>query len=369
MRSRAVLISNIPAPYREPVYEIVANSLNQDFSVVYCKNIESDRMWKFKEGRYPRFYLPGKEFVYNNIYEHHVHWNTGVWTTLKQLNPNIVITNGYNPTHLSAFLWAWFRNRDHIAMTDGWLKSEEHLSFIHRWLRKSILSRTKAFVGASRRSLELFQAYGAHPNSCFVSQLCANNEAFDEAPNVARKYDLMFSGQMISRKMPLFFCDIAKSLKERRGSLNVLIIGDGPLREAMLNRLKCDGVTYDYPGFISQEDLPQFYKSSKLLLFPTLQECWGVVVNEACAAGTPVVTCSNTAVDSELVIHNQTGIIAPLEVERWVEEVDRLLSHPENLEMMSNMAKEKVASYTYRAAADGIIRAISFVEKFRSSVS
>lgn len=71
---KTVLVSNIPAPYREPVYELVAQRSPNPFTVMYCQVLEPDRVLK----------------------------------TLGELGPQTVITNGYNPTHLLAFLW-WAR--------------------------------------------------------------------------------------------------------------------------------------------------------------------------------------------------------------------------------------------------------------------
>lgn len=359
----AVLISNIPAPYREPVYEQVSQHYPGSFTVVYCQALEPDRAWKFPLGGYPKHFLEGRRFSYHRIYDHHVHWNLGVWKTLSQLNPQVVITNGYNPTHIFAFLWARLHGRKHVAMTDGWLRSEEHLSLVHRVVRKWMLPRTAAFIGASRRSLELFRSYGASKESCFTSQLCGNNEAFLNHPEVDRPFDLMFSGQFIDRKMPFFFCDVAKLLKQRRGHLRVLLIGDGPLRIETLARLDAAGVEYEYPGFMTQDELPTRYTSAKLFLFPTLQECWGVVVNEACAAGTPVITCDNTAVDGELVIDGQTGFVLPLEASVWADASNRLLDEPALWANFSRASKSAVRPYSYASAAQGILDALEYVNR------
>lgn len=358
----AVLVSNIPAPYREPVFEIVANH-EPGFLVLYCQPLEPDRKWSFPLGNYPRVFLKGMSFSYNRIYSHHVHWNPGVWRELGRLSPDVVITNGYNPSHLIAILWALIHRRPFLAMTDGWLKSEEHLSFAHRFIRKLVLKRARAFIGASNRSLELFQHYGAPMSACYLSYLCGNNEAFFRQSPQERPYDIMFSGQFIERKMPSFFCEVARLLKERRGTLRVLLIGDGPLRERTLNTLRDSGIDFDYPGFLSQDDLPARYASAKVFVFPTQQECWGVVVNEACAAGTPVVTCDNTAVDGELVCEGVNGRVLPLDVQVWADAVDQLLNDSILWNRFSMTSRELVRTYTYRHAAQGLVDAIQFASR------
>ncbi|WP_293996586.1 glycosyltransferase family 4 protein [Sphaerotilus sp.] len=363
MNDRITLISNMPAPYREPVFEEVARHYRDNFTVLYCKRIEKDRQWQVQIGKYSHVFLPGWSFTYYRVYLHHVHWNHGVWRALNRQDPAVVITNGFNPSHLMGFLWAIAKGRTHVAMTDGWLKSEEHLTPLHRWLRRVVFRKTSAFIGASRRSLEMFQSYGAPVDACFQSHLCGDNAAFFPHGGALadRPYDLMFSGQFIDRKMPDFFCEVARLVQQRRGTLKVLLIGDGPLRAQTLQTLSDLGIAHDCPGFLSQAELPARYASAKLFLFPTRQECWGVVVNEACAAGTPVITCDNSAVDGELVQEGVNGRVLPLEAAQWAQAALALLDDEAQWSAYSRASRETVAPYTHQNAGQGIVQALQHV--------
>ena len=42
--------------------------------------------------------------------------------------------------------------------------------------------------------------------------------------------------------------------------------------------------------FLQKKDLEEEYKKCTVLLLPTRQECWGLVVNEAASFGTPIVS-------------------------------------------------------------------------------
>lgn len=362
-RRTTVLISNIPAPYREPVYEAVAKEFPGEFTVLYCNALEKDRLWKFPLGNYPKIFMAGKSFSAQGVHLHHIHWNSEVWHHLNRLDPALVITNGYSPTHLAAFLWARRHRRQHAAMTDGWRRSEASLSFIHRWVRHVVLKRSEAFIGASFRSLELFQDYGARPDQCFQSHLCCNNAAFlrQERKFADRPFDLMFSGQFIDLKMPDFFCEVARLVKEKRGAVSVLMLGDGPLKQSTIQKLDALGIAHECPGYLSQEALPEQYARAKLFLFPTRQECWGVVVNEACAAGTPVMTCGNSAVDGELVVDQVNGHVLPIDAGRWADAIMTLLEDEAKWSRFSSASRERVGAYTYMNAAQGIANAINAV--------
>ena len=108
-------------------------------------------------------------------------------------------------------------------------------------------------------------------------------------------------------------------MKDKLGYCRVLLIGSGELKEDILKKLDEYGIDYDYPGFVETRNLPEYYSKAKILLFPTLNDTWGVVANEAMAAGLPVITCENAGVAHDLVIQEETGFVLPVEKEVWAE--------------------------------------------------
>jgi glycosyltransferase involved in cell wall biosynthesis len=97
---------------------------------------------------------------------------------------------------------------------------------------------------------------------------------------------VIFSGKLIEQKRPL---DLARAIERSSGRLNLLLLGDGPLREALR------GYERRLPvrclGFINQSELPSWYAAGDILALPSGREPWGLVVNEGMACGLiPVVS-------------------------------------------------------------------------------
>jgi len=107
--------------------------------------------------------------------------------------------------------------------------------------------------------------------------------------------------------------------------------------------------------------LPDFYAQSRLLLLPTLGDCWGVVINEAMAAGTPVITTEWTAAAGELVLHGRNGYVFPLDVDAWVSAATDLLSSDSTWEAFSRCARQTVSEFNYDRAAAGILDAFEYL--------
>jgi glycosyltransferase involved in cell wall biosynthesis len=97
---------------------------------------------------------------------------------------------------------------------------------------------------------------------------------------------VMFCGKLSARKRPL---DLALALRLLAQDVTVLFVGDGPLRAQVLQSLRPgSGVV---TGFVNQLELPSYYHAADVLVLPSAIEPWGLVVNEAMAAGTlPVVS-------------------------------------------------------------------------------
>jgi glycosyltransferase involved in cell wall biosynthesis len=356
---KTLLLTNIPAPYRESVHELVA--IEEEYNVIYCSFIESDRKWKFKLGDYPREFLKGKSIRFNTKT---IYLQSNILTKLKHIQPDIIIISGFSFPYLLAFVWAKWNGKKVIAFSDATSDSEKQLSFIHKKLREILYTQCYAFIGASKKTLELFKSYGAQEEQLFQSYLCANNNLFFnkfKACNL-RDFDVLLSGKMVEGKMLHFSLDVITKVKKNRPNINILLLGDGPLKEEVINRLHEHKITFTYPGFVQQNELAQYYTNAKVLLFPSVRDAWGVVANEACASGTPVITCDNVGAADELIINNLNGYVAPIDVSKWASLLEGLLDNEKLWESMSKESIKLVKKYTYENAAKGLVEAIEYTK-------
>lgn len=352
---KIVLVTNIPAPYRIPVYNLVARELGNNFLVIFCAKIEPNRHWDFEQFNFCHIYLK-KNF--RRLRGSFVHNNLDIISELRRFRPDVVITSGFNPTFLYAWLYALLSGCRHVPMTDGWLLSESALSRMHKVVRHLVYRTSRAFIGASKKSLDLYRSYGVAESNLFQSHLCIDNKRFSTlAKTAVRQYDIMFSGQFIERKMPDFFVDVACKVTNMRGAIKVLLLGNGPLKEHVLKRLTDAGIEFTDAGFVPQKELPNYYSRAKLFLFTTNNDPWGIVANEALASGTPVILSPNSGAAHDLVIDRWNGFVLESKVDLWAEKVVELLSHNQCWEELHDNALKSVEEFNFDDAADGIVAA------------
>lgn len=362
--TKVALVTNIPAPYRLPIYEGVARARGVELTVFFCSGREPDREWDLRAAQFKQVFLKEKFISVGGKF---IHNNPDVWPALKAFKPDVVITTGFNPTFLVAYLYARLFGAKHIAMTDGTDFTESHLSVVHRWVRRWVYRGTSAFVGASLGSFRLYRSYGLPPKSLFQSHLCANNDAFlNAATNKDRPFDLVFSARFVPGKNPLFALDVAQGVARSLGrQVRLLLLGSGELQSPMeqaAHKMQ-DDVDVVFAGFVKQAELPDYLAKAKLMLFPTSIDTWGVVANEACAAGVPVMVTPMAGVANELVVNGETGFVCELNLARWVDQACEVLKDEALRSRLAAAAIERVKAYSFDHAASGILAAVKHAQE------
>ena len=355
---RIAIVTNHPPPFRIPIYNRVARTPGVELIVVFCSPREPNRQWDLPPMRFERVFLK-ERFVQRG--SNFIHNNPDVMMRLKELDPDVIVTTGFNPTHLYAFGYAALRGIAHIPMTDGTDVSEQGLSLAHRLIRRMVYTRSQAFIAASHGGLRLYHSYGIAPELCYQSCLCADNEAFlQAAPGTMKRYDLIFSGRIVQDKNPLFTLEVAIGAARKLGrKVSVLFVGTGEQEEQVKQKAAAQSDLVDavFHGHASQQELPALYASARIFMFPTVRDAWGVVTNEACASGLPIIVSPHAGVAGELVVDGENGFVCPLDLECWIDRVVRLLTDTALHERFAARSASLVSSYTFDHAAAGIVNA------------
>lgn len=125
------------------------------------------------------------------------------------------------------------------------------------------------------------------------------------------------------------------------------IVGDGPLSELVLNKIK-ESPHISWLGRKSIDEVHQLMGEASFLIFPSKwYETFGRVAIEAFAKGTPVIASQIGAI-AELVEHKRTGLqFQPGDPLDLAEQVEWALSHPDELQQMRiEVRKEFESKYT-----------------------
>ena len=94
----------------------------------------------------------------------------------------------------------------------------------------------------------------------------------------------------------------------RRRPLRLVLVGAGPLEQALRDQARAAGLETDFRGVIPQERLPEVYREADAFVLASFTEGHPKVVIEAMAAGVPVVA-SDCEGNRSLVSDGVTGLL------------------------------------------------------------
>jgi glycosyltransferase involved in cell wall biosynthesis/predicted metal-dependent phosphoesterase TrpH len=159
-------------------------------------------------------------------------------------------------------------------------------------------------------------------------------------------FTLLFAGRISEDKNLSLLTEIIKlANKERPGTYNLVIAGDGP----DLSRLKTDLAHQSnvlFTGRLSSESLVDWYRSVDLLVFPSHTDTFGMVVLEAQACGLPCIVTA-TGGPKEIIIPNITGQIVHQDNSAdWLAMIEQYrvmkVSRPESWRALSTLCSQHV---------------------------
>lgn len=130
--------------------------------------------------------------------------------------------------------------------------------------------------------------------------------------------------------------------------ISLLIIGDGPKKEELLNAASGLPATKQviFSGYVPYTDLPLYYGMADLFVHAVADEPWGVSVQEAMACGLPVVTSDYVGAGYDLIRSGQNGFMYPFgQAHTLAQRIDDALNLPRQQVIEANQAVLQEWSY------------------------
>jgi len=222
---------------------------------------------------------------------------------------DVVVVSGHsNPWMLLAAAICQVSGVPYLLRGDSWARGRA--TGIRRAIRQVLVrvmvSASAGGLAVSKLNEEFYTAFGA-PRVVFAPY-SVDNDRFAVPPETKReelltRWDLdpelpviMFCGKLWQDKRPL---DLAAAVRDLTEPVSVIFIGDGELADQVRAMLVPGrGVV---TGFVNQTELPAYYHAVDILVLPSEWEPFGLVINEAMAAGVLPVVSDRVGSASDLV--------------------------------------------------------------------
>lgn len=224
--------------------------------------------------------------------------------------------------------------------------------FIARLIERIVINLSDNIVVHSlktRGELLRFQIYKKNKHIRLISH-GVDLEAIEGTSRNTNNNDLIFVGRLIKDKNVETLIRAIFLVKKELDGLKCFVIGEGPEKARLIGladklNLKDNIIFKD---FLEYEEMISYMKASKIFVFPSTREGFGIVVLEAMACGLPVITVShpmNAAV--ELIKDGQNGFICKLDEEDVAKKILQLLRDEALRDKLAKRAKDSIKDYDW----------------------
>jgi len=374
MSRRLVLLTEIIAPYRISVFNVLARRAGLDLHVIFlAETDETLRQWRVYKNEicFSHQILPAWRW---RAGKSSLLINRGLWSALNQVSPQVIICGGYNyVASWEALLWA----RRHGVAFVLWSESNGQDARRGRpwveFLKTYFLRHCDRFVVPGRASFEYLRSLGSPEASILTAPDAVDNSLFATQAENTRVHAtefreklglpsrfILFVGRLVPEKGIFDLLEAyAKLERGLRSEVGLVFAGDGISKEELVQQAKrISPGAICFPGFAQREDLAGLYALAETLVLPTHSDPWGLVVNEAMACGLPIVVSSVAGCSADLVEDGWNGyVVPPRDSEKLSVAIDSLLRQPELKQTMSAHSLERIRKYSPEACADGLAAA------------
>ncbi len=167
---------------------------------------------------------------------------------------------------------------------------------------------------------------------------------------------ITFVGRFINAKRPIDAVNAFQSIAPEARDTCLVFVGDGPLMEEITQVSRNDPRVMTLGWLKEPEVLASILAMSSMLVLPSQHEPWGAVVNEAMAAGTPVIASDQVGAAHELIAPGKTGFIHAVgDIHALASAITTLLNDEALRVQMGKLAQVTAVAQGHAFAATNLI--------------
>lgn len=331
--SKVLIVFNHPAPYKVKLFNELSKYI--DLTVIFERDKASDRNKSFYEEtdyKFKRVKIRGLKLGRENII------SKGIVRHLKKNQYDLIIMNGYSQfAEMKAISYLIKHDIPYtLYINGGIIKTKE--SAFRRYLKKKYISHAEHYLSPDENSNRYLVFYGAmsqkifnYPYSTIYKDEILPNPVDNETKlelrnehNISEEKVFVSCGQLIKRKN---YFELIKKWAEMNPNYGLFIIGDGKQKtflESYIKEHKLHNV--HLLGYMKRKEMFNFYHLADAFIFPSDQDIYGHVINEAMSQGLPVISTPNVNASRKLIKNGENGfIISEIESDELNEAIENIL--------------------------------------------
>jgi 1,2-diacylglycerol 3-alpha-glucosyltransferase len=299
---------------------------------------------------------------------------------LDELQPQVIVCVGYaDPEINQAAAWALPRRVPLVTCSDSTYEDEPR-AWAKEAMKQRIVSVFDAALVAGRRAHDYLESLGLRRDRRFQPWDVVDNAYFERGAELSRKDEPASRARL--KLPPRYFLGVSRFIPKKNlprlveayaryamqggpEAWSLVLAGAGPLESELRASVGTAGLNRQvhFPGLLPYADLPMYYGLAGAFVLPSTSDQWGLVVNEAMAAGLPVLVSTRCGCAPDLVREGGNGFtFDPENVPQLAELLTRLANTDDaRRAAMGQQSREMIKEFSPEAFAQGLEAAIACV--------
>jgi glycosyltransferase involved in cell wall biosynthesis len=348
---RVAFLTNIVSPYRRPVLEKLAAMPEWQLRVFVDARNERTRRWDGIGGAFDTVVSRGLSFVRRRVREHPVrfvesrptHLPLSLPLDLVRYRPDVVFAHELNLRTMIAAAYCTVWRTPLVIWSYQSVSNQRTASRGSERIRRALLRRADVVVGMGRQARRVLRTRGVPderivdaPNAPDLETLLGrarsrrSRRLSDELRrgHAGGRRIAAVVGRLIPGKgIPETIAAWRRLPPSLRSEWRLVFVGEGPL-EPLVRAAADDGVVH--AGHVPPHEVADWYGAMDLHVFPTCNDVWGLVANEAMACGDPTICSRLAGCSDDLIEDGANGFLFdPTDPDTFDDALRRALSHPD----------------------------------------
>ena len=292
---------------------------------------------------------------------------------LTQLQPDAVFLPGWSFSVARAGL-KWCRRHNSLPILMSETKKDDAPRFWWQEVIKSwiVKQHPAALVGGKPHKRYLIEL-GMLPDSIFMGYDVVGNNIYHptqikllSAP-FDRPYFLAIN-RFVPKKNLEFLLSSYVAYQKIAGATawDLVLCGDGNLLSQIKQQIIDLGLnnSIHLPGFLKEDELLPYFAHANCFIHASIQEQWGLVVNEAMAAGLPVLVSKRCGCFEDLVNEGINGFgFDPENQQELTQLMVKMSSGEVDLQVMGKASLEHIQNFSPDCFGQGVVQAVKYCKR------
>ena len=293
---------------------------------------------------------------------------------LENICPDVLAIHGWAfPDALTATAWCVRTDTSSVIMS-----ASTEQDFSRSWwkeaLKRRVVQLHQAGLVGGTRHVEYLSKLGMPESVIKTGYDVVDNQHFargaaaarEQSPSLRKqlhlpdRYFLVVCRFVEKKNLYRLFNAYARYRDQSKQPWDLVLLGDGPLKNDLLtyrDNLHLSEYIH-FPGFKQYGELPAYYGLASAFVLASTTEQWGLVVNEAMAAGLPVLVSERCGCIPELIQEGKNGFtFDPCNTIECAEYMEHLASRKCDRKAMRDRSREIISNWTPETFADGLLAA------------